>query len=336
MKNGISFIDSSRNAPLQQSISGLKKKVIRLSSDLSSGKFSNLNAATRGDYTRLAAINHQRQMNEIYLSNSKKISQDLNHLQSALQKITEPAKSLSLKFINIHNTPGDYILNRAVSEGKALLDGTINDLNSSIAGRSLLSGSATDRAAISGSDEILAALTLHVSGLTTGEEISSAIDDWFMTPGAGFEQLAYLGEIAETTSLPINTLAIMNAPNISALNPEIRTFLAQLSKSAMVQSVNIGNFEKNEMIRNAGYGLLNAESGMLRLSESLGIIEERVDQNRVQLGFEIMATESAHLELIEIDQFKTATELQSILAQIEAVYTLTARSANLSLVGYLR
>lgn len=336
MKNSMSFIDSSRNAPLQHNISGLKKKVAQLSSDLSSGKTSNLNAATRGDYTRLAAINHQRQMNAVYLNNSKKISQDLSHLQSILQKIAEPAKSLSLRFIDVQNTSGDAVLNRAASEANALLDQTINDLNSSIAGRNLLSGSATDRAAVSGSDEILAALTLHVSGLTTADEISSAADDWFMTSGSGFEQFAYLGEATETTSLPIDERPRIYAPDISALSPEIRKFLAQLSKASLIHSVNIDNFEKSAMIRSAGYGLLNAESGMLKVSESLGVVEERVDQNRVQLGFEIAAIESAHLDLVEIDQFKTATELQSILTQIETVYTLTARSANLSLVGYLR
>lgn len=336
MINRTPFPDSSKNISLQRSVSNLKRKITQLSSELSTGTVSNVNAATKGDYTRLAALNHHRKISDIYLSNNSRVSQDLGYLQSVLNKIIEPIKLLSLKLIDTQGGNNFASFDRSITETKTLFDQIIKDLNVSIAGRSLFSGSATDKAATVGADEILSVVNLHVSNLSSTAEISSAIDTWFLTPGGGFEQSAYLGTAADENLLPMGESAALYAPNISALNPEIRKVLAQLSKVALLDKLNIGDAEISIIIQEAGNNLLTAESSLQKLSAGMGQVEERVEQNRIRLGFNLASIDAALHQIIESDQFKIATELQNALTQIDTVYALTARSANLSLVGYLR
>ena len=53
-------------------------------------------------------------------------------------------------------------------------------------------------------------------------------------------------------------------------------------------------------------------------------------------GAETSALEIARTDILAIDPYRTATELQSTETRLETLYTLTARLSRLSLSEYLR
>lgn len=336
MNNSVSVGDHSKKLLMQHTASGLKKRLSKLSIALTSGNVANVNDATQGDYKHLAAINHQQQLNSIHQKNNEKIGQDLGALQAVLQKITAPMKGLSVQFLDATAFSGSTQIDRTIAEGSALFTQTVADLNASTAGRTLLSGTATDQRATASAANISFPLKAHIADLVTVSEIAAAVDVWFMTEGAGFDQHAYMGDAPATDALPVGHKTDIYGPNISAASPEIRNVLAQLAKVSLLSELSFDDIEKSELIQEAGRGLLSAEQGLLNLSAGLGQIEERIEQNKTHLSFEAAAIDVARHSIIAVDQFKTANELQNTLAQLDAVYTLTARSANLSLVGYLR
>lgn len=333
---GITLGDMAKGFQAQRAAGAAKLRISQLSSALSTGRAADTNTALRGNYERLAELHHQHQLNKAFLQNSARIATDLNAMQAILQKITEPVKQVATQFLQMGPESDGGKVNRAVSEARTMFTQTVSDLNGATAGRTMFAGVNDDRPALTPAATILAEVQAHISGMTVPSDISAAIEDWFMTPGGGYDQNAYLGGAASTERLAINQSSGVFGPEITAATPEIRKILAQYAKVAVLSETQLNDIGKGNVIRTAGQELFGADYGLIELSASLGQIQERIEVNRVHLVSSNAAIDLARNSLTAVDQFETATSLQNALAQLDALYTVTARSANLSLVGYMR
>jgi len=72
-----------------------------------------------------------------------------------------------------------------------------------------------------------------------------------------------------------------------------------------------------------------------RLRADLGAAEARIGQAESRIAAETTALQIARNDLVSVDVFETAGELEQVQFQLETLYTLTARAARLNLVNFL-
>ncbi|SDW15899.1 hypothetical protein [Roseicitreum antarcticum] len=333
---GITLGDMAKGFHSQRAAGAAKLRISQLSTALSTGKAADTNAALRGSYVRFAELHHQHQLNTAFLKNGTRIATDLSAMQAVLQKVAQPVKQLAVDFLQVGTEADSGKIQRSISEARTMFTQTVADLNGSAGGRTLLAGVDDDQPALTSGAAILARVQTHVSGLTVASDIISAVEDWFMAPGGEYDQHAYLGGAASTERLAINQSSGIFGPEITAATPDIRKVLAQYAKVAVLSDTPLNETGKAAVIRAAGQELFGADYGLINLSASVGQIQESVEANRVHLVSNNAAIDIARNSLTDVDQFETATSLQNAISQLDAIYTLTARSAGLSLVGYMR
>ncbi len=69
---------------------------------------------------------------------------------------------------------------------------------------------------------------------------------------------------------------------------------------------------------------------------NLGTVEAHIETVSVQSASETSALEILKANLLSVDPYETASELQAVQTQLETLYALTARMSRLSLVDFLR
>jgi flagellar hook-associated protein 3 FlgL len=82
--------------------------------------------------------------------------------------------------------------------------------------------------------------------------------------------------------------------------------------------------------------MLESQSDLAILRSGIGSQEARTEAARVRNEAELAALKIARSDLYSADPYETATHLQLVQAQLESVYTMTARLARLSLSEYLK
>jgi len=81
--------------------------------------------------------------------------------------------------------------------------------------------------------------------------------------------------------------------------------------------------------------MISAQSPMAVARAAVGTVEAQIDKAAANNAAQRTAFEIARSEITAIDPFRTATELEAVSAQLETLYTLTARLSRLKLSDYL-
>ena len=80
---------------------------------------------------------------------------------------------------------------------------------------------------------------------------------------------------------------------------------------------------------------MGAAPGVTALQAGLGDAEARLDTRVIRLTGERDALNLARQTLIAVDPYEAATQLEQAQTQLQTLYAVTARTARLSLTGYL-
>ena len=67
----------------------------------------------------------------------------------------------------------------------------------------------------------------------------------------------------------------------------------------------------------------------------IGFAEGRISQAQSRLSAEYSSLEILRGDLVSVDPFETATELEHVQTQLEMLYTITARASRLNLMNFL-
>ena len=81
--------------------------------------------------------------------------------------------------------------------------------------------------------------------------------------------------------------------------------------------------------------MLTSDKGLAEIRAMVGGFEGQIEGARARNGAEISALQIARSEIVRVDPYEAATELQAVETQLESLYAITARLSRLSLVDYL-
>ena len=90
------------------------------------------------------------------------------------------------------------------------------------------------------------------------------------------------------------------------------------------------------LLAEAGARMLAAKEGILDLRAAVGSQQEQVETAKAQRVSEHDTLDMAALKIMATDPLEAASAYQALEVQLESIYTVTSRLANLRFVNYLR
>jgi flagellar hook-associated protein 3 FlgL len=315
--------------------SALTRELNRLTEELSTGRRTDIKGGASGDRSPLAAIERELVTLESERFALTEAGQFATTLQAALGRTQDILTSLSNNIFTIVAPAQPAMASRVIAESRADFAAMVGALNTDIAGRRLLAGTATDGPALAAPDTILSALETLVNAAPTRADAIAAVDGWF-APGGGFDTVAYLG--SATALAPVQIGGEDIPQNLRAADPEPRAALAAAALAALAGTGPLGasDTDRIDTLRLAAERGLAATDTLTQVRARVGTTESAVERAETRNASRVSALNLARAELTDIDPFATATRAREVQTQLEALYTLTARLSRLSLTEFLR
>ena len=288
----------------------------------------------RGDYVPLAGIEASLTQLEAYRNVTQEVGSIAGHMQLALTSISTGASDLSASLLAGAFSHSPSRIDSIGFEASQRLQAAMSALNTRMGAKSLFSGVATDNAAVSDAETMMAALDNVLAGAISSADVETALDAWFADP-LGFRATVYQGG---TTVPPVSIGRDQTAQiDVTAQDPAI---VATIKGLAMASLLNRGILDGSDVARadlakRAGESLAAGQSSLADLAARLGTIEASIVRAGVQNDAEKLALETARLGLLSVDPYETAARLQEAQTQLETLFSITARLSRLSLVNYL-
>lgn len=328
--------DAARFHMMQHDGTRLREELQRLTTALSTGRQSDLGRASGGDFGGLADITRSLTLTQTFARTIDEAGFAAAARQTALARIETEIEGLAPHILGLSTSGGMQDLALALADAPQRLDQAVAALNTRVAGMSLFAGNAPDQSALIPAEAMMDALRPLVAAAPTTADAIAAVEAWFLSPGGGFETLAWQGGTG--TAAPAILGEGQQADTaITARDPALREVLAGLALTALASemSATAPTTDRREMVMAGAARLENGEDAMIRLRSDLGAAQARIEEARVaaqaaRAGFEI-----EQARLTEADPYRTATDLQAVQARLETLYVLTARLSRLSLTEYL-
>ncbi|GKY86669.1 flagellin [Sinisalibacter aestuarii] len=316
---------------------GLKDQMMRLGTELTTGLRSDPGTALRGDYRPLAAIERSLTALAAYTSANTEAAGMLGAAQLALEHVQGLGQGLGTALLAAGTARDATSIAATAGEARQSFSAAVAGLNTRYGDRALFGGAATDRSPLASGEAMLAELVAVASGETSAAGIAAAVDAWFDIAGGGFDTMAYRGSASDLGPLAIaegESVAIGMRADDTVLRDTLKGFaLAAL----IAEGVLAGDpDEQAALVADAGRRMIANDGDLTGLRADLGAAEARIEAARARNASEAAAYDLARVELIGADPYQTASELEAVYAQIETLYTVTARIAGLTFTDYMR
>ena len=331
----ISDIATQRN--LLSRGTAVRAQLDTTSREMSTGLKSDLVAATGGDLSGLFALERALVRLDSQIEGLNVAAAKANTTEHHLAQLAQGVSPFGLDLkaaLDRGDTPAAQTIANAA---RAAFDAAVSALNGRHGRHALFAGAALDGPALVTSDILYAELAALSGGAANGLDAIAAIDAYFNTPGGGFESSAYLGastaapgaEIAEGQRLDY-------APR--ADDPAIRQNLQALALVALAaRGDHPGTIaDARLMLRDGAELALDNPGRILALREGLGHAAQRIEETIVRASAELHGLDLRRAFIVAADPYATASAFQALQGQMEIIYEITARMANLRLVNYLR
>lgn len=328
--------DLARNYVLRTRNTDLRQSLTRLGQEVASGRTSDPVARLGGHFSYLSQIEHDLVLASSYNTGAKEVQISATTMQTALARIGEVTDGLVGTLTLATSASGPTDLTVAAADARGTVESIVSALNSSAAGRHLFSGTAVGMPALAEAGDLLAELRNAVSGAVSPADARAAADSFFDTPGGAFETLIYTGS---TTSLAPVQLGAGESANLD-LRADHVAFRETLKNAALVALADdpglaLDDAARRGLFGDALNGLLSAKDSQVAVRADLGFAEERIARAGTRIEAEITSLQLARNDLLAVDPFDAATELEAVQMQLETLYTVTARTSRLSLVNFL-
>ena len=313
----------------------MSAELARLTQEMASGQTADIPRHLKGNYSYLGDIERNLRVLDGYDTAAKEASVFTGAMQSALEKVQKTTASLSSDLILVANTNLPQAMQTASSNARGELSALLSAFNTNVAGRSLFSGVATDATTFASSETFLSQLKIALAGETTLSGILGAIDTWFDAPGGGFETAGYLGS---SSGLPPFLVGDGETVDLTLRgdDPVLRDLLKNTAIAALAADPDLSysNTLQSGLLVAAGEALLTSQGVLAAVRADLGYAEHRLEESKTRVSAERTSFEMARNELLGVDLYETATQLEAVQFQLESLYTATARLSQLSLVRY--
>lgn len=336
MKLG-SIGDLVRSTQLQRDTIRVKGELNRLTKEVTSGQVASLNVALQGQFGPLAGLSRDLALNEATLRANGSAARFATAQQTALGMVQEVLATVGPNLLDAAWSGND--VQRKVTTGAAAeqLEQVITALNVRTENKAVFAGAALDGPALADAETMLTDLELNLTGVTDPAEAVARIAAWFDLPGGGFEIIGYRGAPSPMSEVAIGSGETARL-DVTAADPSLRNTLRGLATASLMDR---GLFEgdraaQDVLLRDAGEALADAVDAVTVRRAGLGFLEARIETVRVRTEAESTGLEQARAALLETDPYETALRLQEVQVQLETIYAVTARVANLSLARVLR
>jgi flagellar hook-associated protein 3 FlgL len=328
--------DMAQSFALRRQSVELNRQMDRLTQELSSGVASDIPRHLSGNLLQLADVERDLSVLDARRDVARTAATDADVMQTALDRVQTATGDLATDAVTAGYAAGGVQTSTVTTEARAALETIVGALNSDMAGRALFAGNTTDRAPLAGADVLLDALTNALSGAADATDIRSRLDTFFDAPAGDFATMLYQGG---TDGLRPRDLGAGEsvALDIRADDPALRDAMKQTALIAVLDegSLGLSQQDRRDLIGTAGERLLGGQDNLTALRADLGFAEERIAQAESRISAGLSSLNIARNDLLSVDTPSTAVELEQVQSQLEMLYTLTARSARLSLVNFL-
>lgn len=327
--------DLAASVLLRQRNSTLKADMARLSEELVSGRTATPAKTVQGNFRAISSIEQSISRLRAHDLVAKETEGLAGAMQTAFDGIVQRASDQASDMLLLSASGNAQHIGSISDTAEATFRDVVGKLNMQFAGRSLFAGVGTDTAALASADDLLTSLRGAIAGESTAAGVLSTLDAWF-APGGAYE--GFLNPGAFTPMAPISVSADTDvALDTTASSTEVRDVLKGLAAGALLGDglLPAQPDEQMALARAAGERLLAANDGLVHLQAKIGNAQERIEAASVEIAAESDAMQLALSRLLDVDPYDTATELQNVETQIELLYALTARAANLTLTDYL-
>lgn len=334
--NLTSIGDLAQNLLLRNRSAEIKSTIAALTQELSTGQTTDISTRLGGDYTYLSEIDRNLTRLNGFTLAAAEAAVLAGASQLALERVHDVASNLGPDLLTTIPSTLQVVRSQATAQAKDGLDTVMAALNGSVAGRSLFSGIATDRAPLESADTLLTALKTEVAGLTSANDILTAIDDWF-ADAAGFDAVMYTGSDQSLAAIQVGSSEYVNL-SLRADDPDLKEMIRNTAVAALAANSDLalGADAQNGLLRAAGEGLLQSDAKLTGLRADLGYAEGRIEEASTRNASARTGLEYARNELLEADPFDTAARLQEVQFQLESLYSVTVRNSRLSLLSFLK
>lgn len=336
--NFVSVGDLARSFQMRQQSSAMKQHLDVLTQELASGKKADWAVQTRGDYTSVAAIESDLSALSSFGNAVIEARVMAETMQGTLESLSSMTQDAGAALISSPKTGSPEGMSAVSADAKQKFLSAVGALNISVGGRFVMSGAATDSPALAGGQDILDQLATLTAGLTGAQDVADAVSSWFDAPagGGGYLDTAYKGSEQKFGQIPISTRDSADL-GVSAADPEIRDALKGLAMAALVSE---GQFDGNSteqgrLARLAGKHVLAGQAKIISVQARLGVQEELISRAETRNAAQTATLSVAKTAIAEADPYETATAIEAVRAQIETLYTITARLSRLNLTNFL-
>jgi flagellar hook-associated protein 3 FlgL len=328
--------DLAQEFVLRRQAVSLTREMNRLTQEVSTGQAADLARHLSGHLAPLADIDRARVLAEAQSGAARLAATDAALMQTALERVQTEAQRLAETALSVPAGGGSTSPSLLAAEARGALSAMIGALNVDAAGRALFSGDRSDAAPLASAETLLTGLRAALAGAPDRAGIETALDAFFDAPGGGFEAAVYRGGTGSAAGVSLGAGETV-ALRIRADDVALRSHLKSTAMAALVddESLALSAADRRTLAGTLGERLLSGQNGVIGLRGQLGSAEARIAEATSRIGAEKTGLAIARNDLVSVDIFASATALEGVQFQLEALYTITARTARLNLAAFL-
>lgn len=331
------YSDAAQFQLLRRDATQHRSDLARLTSELSSGRVSDLGQALGGDYSTFADITRTMRLNSTFISSMSEAAVSASARQSALDRINSEIEGYGTSLLSATGAGSMSDIQLKLADAPERFDQAVDVLNTRFAGRSLFSADIPEATPLISAEAMLVELRTLVAASPDASTAITDVNAWFMDVGGGYETLAWQGGNGNAPSALIGEGRSADI-GVTALDPALRETLASLALTALAseQTPAFSEGEQRAFVSGTAQQMLNAEGDLISLRARLGTQEARIEDAKVTAEATRASLQIEYGRLVEADPYDTATELEAVSLRLESLYIVTARVSRLSLTEYLR
>ncbi len=328
--------DLGRLANMQKRAIDTRASLNRAATEMTTGENSSRYEATAGNLTRLFALERSLDRNAVFTETIELTEIRLDTMQNGLELMLKPVEDLS---VNLATSVGlgdvSTSLLHASTARNAFTD-AVSVLNTQVQGLSLFAGTATDGPALASASAILADLDALAAGSASAADAITAINDYFSPTGA-FRTSGYIGSADDLAAVDIGEGRRLDYAVRADADEIVEVLRSQALAAVVAGGAFAGDTDAQmEMLSAAGEGLLAAKEGLLDLRAAVGVSQNALERGKASRVSERDTLDLARNQILEIDYDSAASLYQALETQLNAIYTVTSRLADLSYTNFMK
>ncbi len=322
----------SRMLVLQRHSATTRAALDRAGEEMSTGLKADRFKASGGDLGRIYRLERMFARNAVHLDTIGLTGTRLEMMQLGLSQVRERTAAIAVDMLTATGLRDTVSAGMQAEASRQAFADIVGALNANVAGDSLFAGVATDRPPLRPADAILGEVAVLVADMTADEAIA-ALDAYFDGPDAFTGPLDAPAPTEMGDGIRLDYALQANDPaTVAALKGHALAALVA-DGGAFAGADPADQFM---ILETAGRVLLGARDRLLALEAKTGQAQETVETAKAQRNAERESYDLARSGMLAADPYDSATMFEAMKAQLESIYTVTARLATLRFASFMR